>query len=269
MRSPGEIAEFAVSVGKGKAELSWQRQLGLGFLAGMFIALAAVGANTAAAAMENPGVAKLLASVVFPAGLAMVLVAGSELFTGNCLMVMGVLEKKFGICAMLRNWLLVYLGNFAGSVFVAWLVWASGQLSLFGGKLAEATIRTANAKCALSFGPAVALGILCNFLVCIAVWMSFSAKTTAGKIACAFLPVMLFVLAGFEHSVANMYYIPAGLFLAADPAYAGALAAVGGASLGVGNFFLANLVPVTIGNILGGGVLVGVLYWFLYRKDAA
>jgi len=265
MFTPKEVAQNVIGIGKAKATNSPWKLFLLGILAGMFIALAAVGANTASSVIENASVAKLVGACVFPVGLAMVLIAGSELFTGNSLIIISVLEKEAKFSQMLKNWLFVYVGNFVGALLIALLVNGSGQLDLFGGALAATTIKAAATKASLDFGKAILLGILCNFLVCIAVWMSFAAKTVGGKIAGLFLPIMLFVLAGFEHSVANMYYVPSGLFaMNAYPDVAAGIANIG--NLTWGNFFVNNLIPVTIGNVIGGVGLVGCLYWLIYLK---
>ena len=202
----------------------------------------------------------------------MVLLAGSELFTGNCLLSIPLLQREISCGQMLKNWLFVYLGNLIGGLLIAALVVFGHTLSLFGGGLAVSVLSTAAAKCTLSFGDAFIRGILCNFLVCIAVWISFAAKDTAGKIVGLFFPIMMFVLCGFEHSVANMYYIGAGLFAKLVPAYAEAAAAAGVdlTAVTVGRFFGSNLLPVTLGNIVGGSVCVGAVYWFSYlRQNAA
>ena len=268
MFSPKEVAQNVIGIGKAKATNKPAKLFLLGILAGMFIALAAVGANTASSVVENASIAKLIAACVFPVGLAMVLLAGSELFTGNNLIIVSVLEKEVTVGQMLKNWVCVYLGNFVGSLLIAALINYSGQLDLFGGALAVTTIKAAATKASLKFGKAILLGILCNFLVCIAVWISFAAKTVGGKMAGLFMPIMLFVLAGFEHSVANMYYVPAGLFAAG--LYPDAAASVANiANLTWGNFFLNNLIPVTIGNIIGGVGLVGCMYWAIYLKKPA
>ena len=240
----------------------------LGILAGIFIAMGGVGATTAAVSIPLASVGKLAGACIFPGGLTMVLLAGSELFTGNCLLTIPLLEKEISISGMLRNWLVVYLGNFAGSLLVAAGVVFSHQLSLFDNGMAVSVISTASLKCALPFTDAVIKGIFCNFLVCIAVWISFAAKDVAGKIAGLFFPIMIFVLSGFEHSVANMYYIAAGIFAESVPVYAQAAAEAGidTSVLTWGNFLGANLLPVTIGNIIGGAVCVGCVYWFVYLK---
>jgi formate/nitrite transporter len=272
LKTPYEIASDLIGIGKKKAGMPVVKLLALGILAGMFIALAAVGANTASSMIENPGAAKLVGALVFPAGLAMVLIAGSELFTGNSLIIISVLEKEAPLSGLLKNWLCVYAGNFIGAVMAALLINLGNQPGLFGNQLAAFTIKVAAAKSSLPFINAFVLGILCNFLVCVAVWMNYAAKDIAGRILGMYFPVMLFVLSGFEHSVANMYYVPAGLFALSNPAYAEAAAAAGvnTASLTWGNFFINNLIPVTLGNIIGGAVLVGCVYWFVYlKKDKA
>ena len=268
MLSPKETAERYVNIGRGKAALPIGRMLVLGMLAGAFIALAAVGANTALSTVTNPSLGKLAAACVFPGGLAMVLLAGSELFTGNCLMVMPLLQGEIGWGGMVRNWLFVYIGNLLGSLLIVGLVAGGGQWGLFSGQLAVTTIKVAAGKTALSFPAAFCLGVCCNFLVCIAVWISFAADSVGGKLAGLFFPIMLFVLAGFEHSVANMYYIPAGIVAAADPAYAALAAEAGVDASGLtwGAFFLRNLLPVTLGNIVGGSILVGCSYWYSFLR---
>ena len=269
MFSPAEVANNVIGIGKAKAGNKPYKLFLLGILAGMFIALAAVGANTASCTIANASVAKLVGACIFPVGLLMVLVAGSELFTGNNLIIVSVLTGDVKWGAMLKNWVIVYIGNFVGSILVALLVVGAGQFNLFGGALAVTTMNVAAGKASLAFGPAILKGILCNFLVCIAVWISFAAKSVGGKLAGIYLPIMLFVLAGFEHSVANMYYVPAGLFAKANPAALAAATEAGVAvdSLTWGNFFINNLIPVTIGNIIGGAVLVGVMYWAIYLAD--
>lgn len=266
MFTPNEIAVNVIGIGKKKASTPSFKLICLGIMAGMFIALAAVGANTGSSVVENASIAKLIAACIFPAGLVMVLLAGSELFTGNCLIIVSVIEKESTMLNMLRNWLCVYFGNFIGAIIVAFCVNAAGQLDLFGGALALTTMKTAAAKAALPFGKAVILGVFCNFLVCIAVWISFAAKTVSGKIIGLFMPVMLFVLSGFEHSVANMYYIPAGIFASMNPAYAEQAASIANIDALTWGGFISNLIPVTIGNIIGGMVMVGMMYWLIYLK---
>lgn len=268
INSPKEITENYIGVGKGKCALPTSKMIILGILAGMFIGLAGLGATTAAVSVPLASVGKFLGACIFPVGLIMVVIAGSELFTGNCLLVIPLLEKKVTFARVLRNWGLVYCGNLIGGLIVAAGAAFSHQMSLFGNGMAVSVISTAVAKCSMPFGDALLKGIFCNFLVCIAVWIGMAAKDAAGKILGIFWPIMLFVLCGFEHSIANMYYIGAGLFAVGNPDYLASAveAGVDTAALTWGNFFAANLLPVTIGNIIGGAA-VGAAYWFVYKKN--
>ena len=270
--SPAEVAELVVGVGQRKAEMSVTNQLILSVMAGAFIAFGAAGSCVAAHTVESAGVAKALAGALFAAGLIMVVVAGGELFTGNSLMLMALAEGRISPWQLLRSWLVVYAGNFAGALLTAGLVCLSGQWGMSGGLLGASVIKTAVGKTALSFQNAFFLGVLCNWLVCLAVWMSFAARDIAGKVLVIFFPIWIFVTSGFEHSVANMYYIPAGILAAADPALAERAASVGLspealANLNWGAMLQANLLPVTLGNVVGGGVLVALACWFVYRRD--
>lgn len=269
MKTPREVAAAYEGIGQTKTSLSIIKMLLLGMFAGIFIALAAVGANTGGSMIENPGVAKIVSSLIFPAGLTMVVLAGSELFTGNCLLVIPLLNKQITVSSMLRNWVFVYAGNFIGSIFIAYLMCLGQQYSLFDNAVAVCTIKTAVAKTSLAPLTAVILGIFCNFLVCIAVWIVTAASTATEKLAGLYLPIFLFVLCGFEHSIANMYYIPAGIFASMDPTYAAAAAAQGVdfSNLTWETFFLQNLLPVTVGNIIGGSILVGLMEWRIYCKS--
>lgn len=261
---PGEIARNYISIGKKKAAMRPDKVFALAVMAGMFIALAGWGALAASCTISGSA-GKLVGALVFPAGLTLVLLAGSELFTGNCLLIIPALEKEITVSAMVRNWVIVYLGNFAGSVLIAWMAAASHQLGLYHGKLAEVVIETAAAKVSMSFSDGFIRGILCNLLVCLAVWVSFAAKDAAGKVIVLFYPIAVFVVCGFEHSVANMFYCPAGLFAMADPFY-GAAAGLDVSGLTWGSFLIRNLLPVTLGNMAGGAGLVGAVYWFAYLK---
>lgn len=268
--SPAEIAQNYVKVGKGKVNTPFSKLFLLAVLAGTFIAFGGVAATTASIGVQPASMGKLLGAIIFPGGLTMVLLAGGELFTGNCLLTIPLLEKEITVTAMLKNWVVVYLGNFVGGLSVAAGVVFSHQISLFDNGLAVSVISTAAGKCAISFTDALLKGIFCNFLVCLAVWIAFAAKDVAGKIVGLFFPIVIFVLCGFEHSVANMYYIGAGLLAKGVPEYAKA-AVTAGVNLDVitwGKFLLTNLVPVTIGNIIGGSICVGVAYWFLFLKKA-
>lgn len=267
MLTPAEFVETYAEIGAGKAKAPAQKLFLLAILAGFFIGMGGAASNTATHALTNAAVAKIVAGMLFPFGLVMVIFTGAELFTGNCLMTISVLSRKANLRGMVRNLIIVYLGNFVGALALAAACTFSGQMNLSGGLLAVTTIKAAAAKCSLHFGSAVVLGVLCNILVCAAVLCAISAKSAPGKAVGAFLPVCFFVVCGFEHSVANMYYVPAGLFALSVPQYA-ALAVKAGvdtASLTWGGFLLHNLLPVTLGNLLGGCGFAA-LVWAAYRK---
>lgn len=251
MLTPNEIANKTITVGEAKGNLSARKMLLLGVLAGMFIALAGIGSTFA-----NIYGGKLAGALVFPIGLIMVVIAGSELFTGNNLMVMSWIKGKISLGKLLKNWLIVFIGNFIGALIVTLLVVYSGAFD----NIAEQVIATATTKANLSFVEAMIRGVLCNFLVCIAVWMAFSAETTEGKVLAIFGPIFLFVLCGFEHSVANMFYGPAGVFVA----YKNNILVEG---LSMWAFIIRNLLPVTIGNIIGGAGIVSLSYYLIYARN--
>ncbi|MDO4292280.1 MAG: formate/nitrite transporter family protein [Eubacteriales bacterium] len=257
MLSSRQIAQSCTDSGVRKAALPTLHMLILGFFAGMFIALAGAASAVASAAIENPSAARLISSLVFPCGLAMVVLTGSELFTGNSLMILSVLEKKITVRSLLKNYLLVYLGNLAGSLFVALFFVCSHTPDFGGGILAQSLIDTAAMKTSLPLSDALLRAVLCNILVCIAVWMATGAQGAPGKILALYPPIVLFVLGGFEHCVANMFYIPAGLLIQAEYG----LAAPG---LSWGSFVFSNLLPVTLGNLIGGMLAVGCTCWFVY-----
>ena len=267
MLTPAEFVKFYLDLGEKKTAAPATRLLVLGMLAGLLIGFGACVSNTATFAIENPSVARIISGVLFPFGLFIVIMTGAELFTGNNLIAIGVLDRRVRLGGMLRNWLYVYLGNLLGSCILAAGVTLAGQLDLGSGALAAHTIKVAANKCALSFGKALLLGVFCNILVCIAVMCSSSAKSVPGRAVGAYLPISFFVICGFEHCVANMYYIPAGLFAKAAPQYAQLIAAAGPntAQLTWAGFFINNLLPVTLGNIIGG-VLVAWLLWFAYGE---
>ena len=256
-----------------KANLSIWKMLLLGFLAGAFIAFGAQGSNMAAfnllADGSTFGLGRMVAGLIFPCGLMMVILAGAELFTGNVLMIAGVMDKRVKLSRMLTNWLFVYIGNLIGAVFIAWLMYETGLFSSGGDLLGAVTVKIGAGKVGLTFGKAFILGILCNWLVCIAVWLAFGAESTTGKILGIFFPIWLFVTSGFEHSIANMYYIPAAIFAKAD--FGQAAMDIGVAADALNNlnaygFFVTNLIPVTLGNIVGGGLFVACAYYLAYRE---
>lgn len=268
--TPAEVAKNYIATGKAKVNTPISKMLILAILAGMFIAFGGVGATTVAVSIPLASVGKFVGACVFPGGLTMVLLAGSELFTGNCLLTIPLLQREISLGGMLKNWIVVYLGNLIGGILVGAILVFSHQPSLFDCGMAVSVLNTAVSKCTMPFGDAVLRGLLCNFLVCIAVWISFAAKDVVSKIVGLFFPIMMFVGCGFEHSIANMYYISAGLFAKLVPAYTQAAAAAGLdlSSLTWGNFFLVNLLPVTLGNIIGGAVCVGCAYWFVYLRKS-
>jgi formate transporter len=273
---PSEMARRAELIGVRKVETPILTMLSLAVLAGAFIALGAIFATTVTAGTASAwpyGVTRLLAGLVFCLGLILVVVGGAELFTGNNLIVMAWANKKVSTYALLRNWGIVYFGNFIGSIGTAVLLFYTGQYKFGGGAVGQTALSIANSKVHLGFIQAIALGILCNALVCLAVWMTFSARSTLDKIAAIIFPISAFVAASFEHSVANMYFIPIGLFIKNfDPAFTAKIVADTGLDLSGLTweaFLINNLLPVTIGNIIGGAVLVAAIYWsiFLRNKD--
>jgi formate transporter FocA len=272
---PAEMAARAEAAGAKKAHLPALSMLVLSVLAGAFIALGAIFSTTVAAGSGGLpyGLVRVLAGLAFSLGLILVLVGGAELFTGNNLIVMAWASGKVSTRLLLKNWAIVYVGNFAGALATAVLMVLSGQFSFGQGAVGAAALATANAKVGLGFVQAVVLGILCNALVCLAVWLTFSARTTTDRILAIVPPITAFVAAGFEHSIANMYFIPVALFIKAG-APAAFWAAIGKTAADFPNltwerFLLNNLLPVTLGNIVGGAVLVGAVYWFVYLRPAA
>ncbi|GAB4479293.1 MAG: formate transporter FocA [Anaerolineae bacterium] len=269
---PQEMALRAEEVGMKKSALDFLTTFFLAILAGAFIALGAVFATTVTTGTADLpyGISKLLGGVVFCLGLILVIVGGAELFTGNNLIAMAWASGKVSTWGMLRNWGIVYVGNFVGSVGTAILMLLTRQYMNASGAVGLNALNIANAKCGLGFVQAMALGIMCNTLVCLAVWLTFSAHSTVDKIAAILFPITAFVAAGFEHSIANMYFIPIGLLIkAAAPAEFWALIGrtpADFANLTWANFLLKNLLPVTIGNVIGGSLLVGGIYWLIYMR---
>ncbi|MBQ9434213.1 MAG: formate/nitrite transporter family protein [Synergistaceae bacterium] len=271
--SPPEIADFTITIGVRKANISVINQFILGILAGAFIAFGAQASNIATHTISDIATAKFIGGLIFPAGLMLVLMAGAELFTGNSLMIMALAEKQISPLQLLRSWLVVYLGNLTGSILVAFLISWSGQLGYTGGLLGGVTLKAAATKTSLTFTQAFVLGVLCNWLVCLAVWASFGARDGISKAVCVFFPIWLFVASGFEHSIANMYYIPAGILAKCSASYVTKALELGVSqsaidSLNWCSMFTKNLLPVTLGNILGGAGFVGCVYWFVYRRGS-
>jgi formate transporter FocA len=267
------MAVKAEQVGVNKALMGPRNTIALGVLAGAFIAMGAVFSTTVTAG-AGPGVSygvmRLLAGLTFCLGLILVVVAGAELFTGNHLIAMAWANGHVTTKQILRNWTLVYIGNLAGSLATATLMLLSKQYEFGSGAVGLNILNIASFKCKLGLVEAFALGVGCNALVCMAVWLCFSARTTTDKILSIIFPISAFVAAGFEHCVANMYFIPIGL-LVQNFAGAGFWAAIGKAASDYPDltwtaFFVNNLIPVTFGNIFGGSVMVGIVYWFIYIR---
>lgn len=270
--SPKETVEAYINASVAKTKLSTDKVIGKSIFAGMMIAMGAACSNVAVHAIDNVGVARLVAGTVFPVGLMMVILMGAELFTGDCLMAQAVSDKKISGLAFARVLVLVYLGNFIGGFLTAALMYLSGQFNYSAGRLGAYTIKVAMAKVSLTPVQGISSGILCNILVCAAVLMAMSSKDVTGKLWASFFVIMPFVTGGFEHCVANMYYITAGLLAKCDPSYVDAAANVYGltdlANLSIKGFLVNNLIPVTIGNIIGGSICVGLPMYFLNYRES-
>lgn len=254
--SPAEIARKVEAVSESKAARDVPTAFALAVLAGAFIAF---GAALFTVAVHDgslpPGVARVFGGTVFCVGLVLVVVAGAELFTGNNLLVMAAVDRRITFGQLLRNWVVVYAGNLVGSVGVAWLVHLSGHWDLSGGLVGVKALGIAQAKLELGWTEAFVRGILCNILVCLAVWISMGGRSVTDKVLGILFPITAFVALGFEHCVANMYFLPAGWFLDAG-------------SVPIGAVIRDNLVPVTLGNIVGGGGIVAGVYGFVYLRKS-
>ncbi len=267
---PSSMAQLAEDVGVRKAEMDAIRMFVLAVLAGAFIAFGAIFATIVATNGAGPalsyGLSKLLVGLAFCLGLILVIVGGAELFTGNNLIVMAWVSGKVSTPRVLRNWVIVYAGNFVGSILTALVMYSTKQYNSAGGSVGKTALNIASAKVGLDFVQAVALGIMCNALVCLAVWLTFSARTTIDKIAAIIFPITAFVAAGFEHCVANMYFIPMGLFIKEFDSVFVADLGVNLTDLTWSRFLVNNLLPVTIGNIVGGAVMAAVVHWLVYVR---
>ncbi len=270
--APSEVAHgFSEKVMPIKAAYRKSKMFVLAIAAGAFIAFGAqvsLTVTSGVAATLGWGVSKLIGAMVFAAGLMMVVLTGAELFTGNVMMMFSVIEKKISWLRLLRSWSIVYIGNFVGSLLLAGLVFGAALYQNNGFDVGVNTLTNAHMKVNLSFVEAFSRGILCNWLVCLAVWMATSSKRVIGKIFAIFFPIMTFVASGYEHSVANMFFIPSGIFLKSVPqVVAASHLGADVASLSWGNFLLHNLLPVTLGNIVGALIFVVLLFWIAYLKD--
>jgi formate/nitrite transporter len=253
--TPKQIAERIESVGIVKSTGEPMRVFALAILAGAFIAIAA--AFYTLVTYDNTGMAsglmRLIGGLAFSLGLILVVVAGAELFTGNNLIVMAFVDKKVTLTQLIQNWLIVYIGNLVGAVGLLLMVYLSGHWLIDGGAVGDKASAIAQAKVNLTWTEAFFRGVLCNILVCLAVWLCYAGRTVVDKVFAIVFPVTAFVAMGFEHSIANMYFIPAGML-------------AGSMDITMSDFLLNNLLPVTLGNVIGGSVFVGLCYWFIYLR---
>ena len=256
MYSPAEIARNYINIGIKNVKLPYIKMFILGIYAGMFIASGGICSIVCSYRLTG-GDGRFISGLVFPIGLMLVLCAGAELFTGNCLLIIPLCCKKITIGEMLISWLIVYIGNFVGGIIMAFFVVYGHVSNLFENSIAQSLVNTATMKTILSFGDAFVKGILCNFMVCLSVWLSFAAKDFFSKMAGLWTPILLFISCGYEHVVANMFYIPAGLFSSYEYN-------LPRPDLDWGRLFYKNLIPVTLGNICGGVILVGLGYCYVY-----
>ena len=272
--TPAQVFEANMKAGEGKVQLPLLKCILLGIMAGAFIAFGGATSSAAIHNISNQGIAKALAGAIFPVGLMMIVFVGGELFTGDCLMIAGTIDKRFSVLQMIKTLVVVWLSNMAGAIIISILVYYSGLLDYTSGALGAFTIKVAYGKCTITPFKAICSGILCNILVCIAVLMATAAKDIAGKVWAIFFPICAFVVGGWEHCVANMFYIPAGIIAATNDTYVaraeelyGITAAQISANVNTGGF-ISNLIPVTIGNILGGMVFVALPLYFIHKKKA-
>lgn len=269
--TPAEIMDHTINAGITKANLPTGKMILLGIIAGAFIAIGGAASNVAIHSISNVGLARTLAGTIFPVGLMLILLIGGELFTGNCLMLMAFLDKKITLSSLLQNLIIVYFSNLIGALIIDTLIFFSGQLDYSAGALGAYTIKTALTKITISPVNALTSGILCNILVCLAILMANAAKDISGKILGIFFPICTFVICGFEHCIANMFYIPIGMMAASHPDYVTKAKQLYGipaiqckeliSIAGTKNFLF-----VTIGNILGGMLFVGVVFYAIHKR---
>jgi len=270
-KTPPEYVEAYINASVAKAYMPTGKLFLMGMMAGAFVAIGAASASAASHALTNIGVAKALAGIVFPIGLMMIIFIGGELFTGDTMMLMGAMHKQFTYQRLLRTLFWVYLSNLNGAVLISFLVVNSGQYAYSANGLGAYTIKVAVDKCNGSFTSLLISGILCNVLVCVAVLMSMAAKDATGKVFGFLFPIFAFVIAGYEHCVANMYYIPAGMQAARNEVYVNKAMELYGltaeqiASVNIPNFLVGNLLPVTIGNIIGGMLFISIPLYILHK----
>ncbi len=270
--TPNEVIEANINGSITKAKRKILPMFLLSIMAGMFIAFGGSASNVAVHNIQDVGISRTIAGTIFPVGLMMIVFVGAELFTGNCLLSLAALSKKVTWKSAVINLVVVYIGNFLGALILDTLVFYSGQLNYTNGALGAYTIKVALTKVNIEPITAFVSGILCNMLVCIAILMATAAKDIAGKVLAIFFPIWAFVISGFEHCVANMFYIPMGLFAKLNPTYIARANELYNITeeqvqgLNIGSMF-HNLLPVTLGNIVGGAVIISVLYYFITKYD--
>lgn len=270
--SPPQTAAIVENKAVARARLRVTQTVALSIMAGIFVALGAQFATFVTSdSTLHFGLTALIAGVVFSLGLILVETAGAELFTGNNLNILGYLSNRITTWELLRIWIIVYIGNFIGSLLMVCLMYKTHQFEFFHNMVGAKALLIAHKKVNLSFTEALARGVLCNALVCLNAWLCYSGRTLADKVISVIFPIGGFVASGFEHCVANMYFIPMGMVLRKNPAVVAAAEKMAGKSLDLSlltwkGFFIHNLVPVTLGNIVGGVILIGIVFWFIYLR---
>ena len=265
--APNEITDYTISGGEAKINRTNLMVFLMAIMAGLYVSLGAIASSTAAHAIADKGLAKLVTGAVFPIGLMFVVINGADLFTGNCLIVMSYYDKRVKLTQFIKNLSIVLLGNFIGAVALAFMQANSGMFRMSDGQFGYYVFKTALSKVTLPFDEALILAIICNLFVCSGILMMYAAKDITGKVLAGFFAIFAFAISGAEHIVANMYYIPAAIFAKADPE----LVEMAGLTLDKlepitwGNFFVNNIIPVTIGNTIGG-LFIGTIYYLIYKK---
>ncbi|KAA0245648.1 MAG: formate/nitrite transporter family protein [Candidatus Brocadia sp. AMX2] len=270
--SPPQIASRIDKIATVKARLSFAQTFILGVLAGVYIGIGAQFATLVTCdSTLHYGLTSLIAGIVFSLGLMLVVIGGAELFTGNCLIIMGYVGKRITTRELLNNWIISFLGNLVGSLTMVCWMYKTHQWEFFHNMVGAKALLIAHTKVNLTFKTALARGVLCNAMVCLAVWLCFSGRSVADKVLSIVFPIGGFVASGFEHCVANMYFIPIGIVLRKNPAIVAAAEKMAGKTVDLSQltwngFFVNNLLPVTLGNIVGGVILVGIVFWFVYLR---
>ncbi len=270
---PAEMADKAQEIGIKKAHLDFLSTFALAVLAGAFIALGSIlftVSQTTGGVEISWGVSRLIGGLAFSLGLILIIIGGAELFTGNNMIIMAWASRKLSTWRVVRNWGIVYIGNFFGALATALVVFLGLHYEMANGHLGMTALNIAQAKVELDFGQAIILGILCNAMVCMAVWLTYSARTVFSRVVAIIFPITGFVAAGFEHCIANMYFIPYGILVntCAPDTFWQSIGATAASYNNVtwGAFFVNNLIPVTIGNMIGGVFFVALVYWAIYLR---